>query len=355
MATRSEVIGSMMEFLEAELVEKLPGGGERPKFPTIAAYLAHHYPTEAAWLDFGRAMQALEGKFQASTRARVDHCITTVPARGAGADSEQNLVRYRVRLWNLSCAADASMRGAAPTHNVLKNVERFVALGCPTHEYPIQVFFDKFGLAEGDALPMFKIGICVGTSTVTACFLIAHLLVNLTAWPRLQASEDDVVTALGRVFVSVFRITVVDGGSGMDTMGKIQKSLGGKIAASERIRPSPLEMYRSLLLRAVELQGGNALRGIDDVWAEVIREFQMCQVGQSYSMTQHEVVCIQLLSKMDQELRDMIEASGVGGIGEIVLGDDFLGPLAHSVDQTRDLLTVRPSGVPTSSSTQPSP
>ena len=42
----------MMEFLEAELVEKLPGGGERPKFPTIAAYLAHHYPTEAAWLDW---------------------------------------------------------------------------------------------------------------------------------------------------------------------------------------------------------------------------------------------------------------------------------------------------------------
>ena len=42
------------------------------------------------------------------------------------------------------------MRGAAPTHNVLQNMERFVALGSPTHEYPVQVFFDKFGLGEGD-------------------------------------------------------------------------------------------------------------------------------------------------------------------------------------------------------------
>ena len=48
MATRGDVVKSMMMFLEAELVEKLPGGGERPKFPTVAAYLAHHYPTEAA-------------------------------------------------------------------------------------------------------------------------------------------------------------------------------------------------------------------------------------------------------------------------------------------------------------------
>ena len=56
-------------------------------------------------------------------------------------------------------------------------------------------------------LHMGRIGIDVGTSTITACFLIAHLLVNFTDWPRLQASEDDVVTALGRVFVSIFRIT----------------------------------------------------------------------------------------------------------------------------------------------------
>ena len=215
-------------------------------------------------------------------------------------------------------------------HNVLKSVERFVAQGCPTHEYPVQVFFDKFGLGEGDALPMFKVGICVGTSTVTACCLIAHLLVNLTSWPLLQAPEDEVVRALGRPFVSIFRITVVDSGSGMDTMGKIQKSLGGKIAASERIRPSPLEMYRSLLVRAIELQGSNALRGADDVWTEVIREFQVCQVGQSYCLTQHEIVCILLLAKMDQELRDMIEASGVGGIG----GESWvLISWAHSVDK----------------------
>ena len=329
MATRADVVLSMMKYLEAELVEKLPGGGERPKFPTVAAYLAHHYRNEAAWSNFGLAMQAWESKFQASTRAKADHCITTVPPRGAGADPEQNSARYRVRLWNLSCAADACMRGAAPTHNVLKNVERFVAQGSPTHEYPVQVFFDKFGLGEGDAIPMFRIGICVGTSTVTACFLIAHMLVNLTAWPGLQASEEDVVTALGRTFVSIFRITVVDGGSGMDTMGKIQKSLGGKIAASERSRPSPLEMYRSLLVRAVELQGGSALKGNDDVWAEVIREFQVCQVGQSYCLTQGEIVCILLLAKMDQELRDMIEASGVGSTWGRVLGDDFLGPLCR--------------------------
>ena len=316
MATKAEVMQAMLAFLESELVEKLAGGGEQAKFSTVAAYLADRCPTEAAWANFGMTMQAWEDKFKVATRAKADHCLTTVPARGEAEEVQQNTEKYRVRLWHLSCAPDACMRGPAPTHNVLKNVERFIDLGCPTHDYPVQVFFDKFGLISGQALPMFKIGICVGTSTVTACCLIAHILANVQSWPRFHGTEDDVVRALGRPFVSIFRITIVDGGSGMDTMGKIQKSLGGKIAASERTRPSPLEMHKALLLRAVELQGSQALRGQDEIWSEVIREFQMCMVGQSYCLTQAEVVCIQLIAKMDQEIRDMLEAQQLGGWGD---------------------------------------
>jgi hypothetical protein len=182
--------------------------------------------------------------------------------------------------------------------------------------YPVQAFFDKFGLSSGNAVSSFKIGICVGMSTVTACFLIAHCLVKVHSWPNFHGSAADVVKALGCDLLSIFRITIMDGGSGLDTMGKIRMSLGERLLASECLRPSPLEMYRVLRPRAVELEvaqvahGGD--QGHDEIWSDVIAEFQMCMVGQGDALRGEEIQCIKLLAMCDEECRDMSEARDLG-------------------------------------------
>ena len=314
MVSRADVIKAIRDYLASVLVEKRADASEWPKFSTVTGYLAYHYPTADAWAEFGMAMQRWEVYIQSAFHAGHDHCLVTVPAGDARAEEVQReSERYRVRIWHLSCAADASLRGPAPTHTILQNVERFLSQGCPTHQYPVKVFFDMFGLSSGEVLPSFKIGICEGMSTVTACFLIAHCLVNMDAWPNFQGNQADVLNALSMDILSIFHLTVVDGGSGLNITAKIQRSLGGKLDATERIRPSPLEMYRAFRHRATELVAHLGHLVQDQVWTDVIMEFHQFAVGRHYFLTTEEVSCIKLLAMFDAELRDMIEAGDVGG------------------------------------------
>jgi hypothetical protein len=203
------------------------------------------------------------------------------------------------------------MRGAAPTSNALKNLQRFVMLGNPTQSYPVEAFFDKLGLSVGDTILDYKVGISIGMSVVTACYLISHSLLNVRQWPGLEGEENAegaVLHALGRNLVSIFRLTVVDAGSNLTVVDKIQKCLGNKIAASNRTRPTPLEMYRALSCRVFELQSINALRGYDEIWSEVTAGFNSKQVGQQYQLYHDELVAIKLLAKVDEPMRAKLQA-----------------------------------------------
>ena len=343
MVKREEVSRAIMDYLATELVEKLVDGGEWPTFPSVAAYLACHYPTVDDWAGFGMAMQLLEMNCRRAVGAQAEDCLTMVPSFQKQSD------RYSVKIWTLSCAADACPRGAAPTHCVLEKVKFILSQGCLTHMYPVQVFFDAFGLSSGEAVPFFKIGICVGMATVTACFLIAHCRVKVHSWPNFHGSVADVAKALGCDLLSIFHVTVIDGGSGIDTMGKIRMSLGEKLLASGRRRPSPLEMYRALRPRAVELevaqvaQGGH--QGHDETWSDVIMEFRECVVGQDVSLLNEEVICIKLLARCDEEIHNIIEARD--------LRERFEALRVQTNSQHTPKFNVRPSGVQTRSSLLP--
>ena len=60
MVNRDEVSRAIRDYLATELVEKLVDGGERPTFPSVAAYLECRYPTADDWASFGSAMQLWE-------------------------------------------------------------------------------------------------------------------------------------------------------------------------------------------------------------------------------------------------------------------------------------------------------
>ena len=321
-----KVLKHMLAFLEKELFEKQPGGAEKVKHVSVSHYLQSLYPKPEDKAAFADKLRDFELRVATKPRARADNCLEKVPDPPAArvavpavpaeeadqADQpkqpEQSVARFRLRLWHFCFGEDASMRGAAPTSNVLKNLQRFVILGNPTHLYPVEAFFDKLGLKVGDPIMANKIGISIGMSVVTACFLIAHSLLNIKNWPGWEGPEDSVLDALGRNLISIFRLTVTDAGSNLSTTDRIQKCVGGKIAASNRTRPTPLEMYRALSCRVFELQSINSLRGEDEVWTEVIQGFNSSQVGQQYQLYHDEIAAIKLLAKVDEPFRAKLQA-----------------------------------------------
>lgn len=321
-----KVLKYMLAYLEKELFEKRPGGAEKVKHVSVSHYLQSQYPKPEHKAAFAEKMKGWEQRVTAATRARPDNCLEKVPDVPAArvsvpavpaeeaeqpAEPEQSVSRFRLRLWHFSFAEDASMRGAAPTSNVLKNLQRFVILGNPSHMYPVEAFFDKLGLRTGDVIEDFRVGISIGMSVITACVLISHCLLNIKMWPGWDGPEDSdavVMRALGRDLLSIFRLTVIDAGSNLSTEHKIQKCVGGKIAAGERTRPTPLEMYRALNCRVFELQSINSLRGEDEIWTEVINSFNSNQVGQQYQLYHEEIMAIKLLAKVDEPLRAKLQA-----------------------------------------------
>ena len=319
----------LLSYLEKEMFEKRTGGAEKVKHPSVSHYLQSQYPKPEDKASFADKLRDLERRVALKLRARADNCLVKVPDVPAAAVSvpavpaeeadqlaepeqpEQSVTRFRVRLWHFSFGEDASMRGAAPTSNVLKNLQRFVVLGNPTHLYPVEAFFDKLGLSVGDAILDYKVGISIGMSVVSACYLIGHCLLKVRQWPGLEGEENAegaVLHALGRNLLSIFRLTVVDAGSNLTVVDKIQNSLFKKIAASNRTRPTPLEMYRALNCRVFELQSLNALRGEDEIWSEVTAVFNGRQVGQQYQLYHEEILAIKLLAKVDEPLRAKLQA-----------------------------------------------
>ena len=212
-----------------------------------------------------------------------------------------------MRIWNLGFCADAALRGPSPTCDVLKNVERHLAseLGNQTEKYPVEVFFDLLGQSAGDDLLPFKTGISIGFGTILACHLIGHALVQLSLW--CPWSQQLVIKTLGRTLLKAFRITAV-ADPAPDVLTKIMRSAGGKLAASERQPPNPLQWYTSLLRLANETNPEAAQRGDQRLWREVCGRFNAAERVKSSRLPDQMINCVCLLARSCSEFRAKLQA-----------------------------------------------
>lgn len=297
--------------------------GKPPAFHSVCAWLEAQYPDHDARERYREHLELMELTVARKWRAKSDHNIHTVPAQdaaveqaredvepeeeGDGREVKQHVSRFRVRLWNLGFSAESAMRGPSPLCDVLRNVDRHLShpLGNQTEKYPVEVFFDLLGLKPGDALLPFKVGISIGFGTTLACHLIAASLEHLEKWSPWSLPQ--VVHALGKNMIKLFRLSVT-WDPAPDTLSRVLRSNSGKIAASERQRPNPLQLHRSLLRLALESNPDGAVKGDRKLWQAVMLRVNACEKSKSGKMNPEEMNCVLLLARSSIEFRNKLEA-----------------------------------------------
>ena len=86
------------------------------------------------------------------------------------------------------------------------------------------------------------------------------------------------------------------------------RSNAGKIAASERQRPNPLQLHRSLLRLVVETNPDGAVKGDRKLWLAVMQKVNACEKSRSGKMNPEEMNCILLLARSSDKFRNKLEA-----------------------------------------------
>ena len=143
--------------------------------------------------------------------------------------------------------------GAPASCDVLDIVVRNLAneIGNVTDKYPLEVLFEHFGLAPGQAVRNFGVGLSVGGGTAMAAFLVAHLCLQDDWRSHLPA------LVWAEIAPKILRCVCMTGlyDPADDTQGQIFKSVGAKIAAAARQRPSALQLLYSFDRRVSAVLG----------------------------------------------------------------------------------------------------
>jgi hypothetical protein len=135
--------------------------------------------------------------------------------------------------------------------------------------------------------------------------LIAASLEHLEKWSPWSLPQ--VVHALGKNMIKLFRLSVT-WDPAPDTLSRVLRSNSGKIAASERQRPNPLQLHRSLLRLALESNPDGAVKGDRKLWQAVMLRVNACEKSKSGKMNPEEMNCVLLLARSSIEFRNKLEA-----------------------------------------------
>jgi hypothetical protein len=196
---------------------------------------------------------------------------------------------------------------------IVENSERNLGNegGNQTSKYPVEVLFSWLGLKAGDPITPFSVGIAIGMGTIMSCFLVCHALRSRSQW--CPWSLDTVVDHLGHHLLKVLRIHAIFDPP-TDTMSLLRKTIGSKIAASNRSRPSPLQMEAALRIRVREIQAASTrAKAAAAVFDEVITAYNKLEKVKSCKLSADETACIKLIARSSQEMKVLLS---------VIWGDD---------------------------------
>ena len=238
--------------------------------------------------------------------------IAAVPASAADETDaslgESELHKHNVRIWQMGFEEKFSFKGASSLFAVLEVVKvNLFGTGNQTQKYPIEILFDcgQSLPVPGSAVSDFSIGYGNGCAVVLGSVLCCCAAVT-GGWMRPDSLVEPRLKAdLGSRLLKCIRLAATYNPKA-DLKSQLQSILGTKIQASNRLRPTTLQMlFAFTRLVAAELLGTRKSKA--QVLSEVLGDYNRRELVRSLKINSDEVTAIKFLSERSEEFRSLVK------------------------------------------------
>jgi hypothetical protein len=173
-------------------------------------------------------------------------------------------------------------------------VTAFLSAGNPTMRYPLEVQFELLQRKSGDPIVPYSVGMSIGYTTAMASYWVCIAMLEVESWcPGAKALVYDLV---GQQVLSCIRLHA-RWLPAADVSAMIRNSLGGKIQASNRQRPSPLQMLRALGHKVRQVAAANPRKAGKAVWDEVLSTYNKSEGVKNNRLNGDELNAVKLLNR----------------------------------------------------------
>jgi len=223
-----------------------------PKYADVPDTLSTRCKTQEARTEFAQQLRDLEKRVVDILESRgpnvhqilvpAEPAIAAIPA---DPHEDHPLQRHAVRLWQMGFEEHMSIKGASSLASIMVILRGNIAgKGNQTDKFPLEVLFRLQGQQPGSLIDDFSVGISTGFGVTLACILGCMAAIDL-GWlrPGVQASLED-EKLIARQLLRMLRLTCTYSPK-PDMRSQVQESLGVKIQASTRARPTTIQMLFS--------------------------------------------------------------------------------------------------------------
>ena len=159
----------------------------------------------------------------------------------------------------------------------------FVTTGNPTLRYPLEVQFELLNQKSGDAITTYSVGMSIGYTTAMASYWVCITMLEVESW--CPGAKEDVYNLVAEQVLTCIRLHA-RWIPAADINQMIRNSLGGKIQASNRQRPSPLQMLRALGHRVRQVAAANPRKAGRAVWDEALSVYNKAEAVKNNRLNQ---------------------------------------------------------------------
>ncbi len=216
----------------------------QPVHADVSCFLEGKFNTAEKMAKHAQDLRDLEKKCLKLIRAKAavqkEAYTTTAPQDPETTGIESELERFSLRLWQLPMNRELSMKGASTAKAILDTAVLFMTKGSRTEKFPLEVLFrmpGSPGIAAGQSITDFSLGVANGFCAVTAKHLICCAAVEL-GWLSDHSAAD---TQVAWKVLRCLRVTGTHDPQ-PDAYQAARATLASKIQASSRTRPNIIQM-----------------------------------------------------------------------------------------------------------------
>lgn len=291
-----------------------------PKFADVPALLDDFFKVQdgdAVLKQFAAELKELEKQCLAATKAKdavkkaaLLQAVPAPPQPEAAGDGEAALQNHAVRLWQMGFSEERSLKGASNLCAILDVVKVNITSqkGNQTQKFPVEILFNLGQAlpAAGSPIKDFSIGTANGFAVVLGSFLCCLVAIQ-KGWLKTDSSlSAPVRSELGKQLLKCLRLTTTYDPK-VDVRQQVQSTLSTKIQASQRSRPTTLQMlYTFERVVVAELAGGTRKpRAV--LLKETLEEYNRKETVRNYRIYSDEIDGIKFLSDRSVEFKKVLK------------------------------------------------
>jgi hypothetical protein len=283
--------------IDHQVKEWLKDNVETPKHPSVTKWLETRFgtPEQVVWLS--AALRDLDAKVTAGLGNLADDTDMYQLVVPPTPPTHKPTKDIKLRLWQLGFEKDASVKGPSNLVDIKEIITRSAnqGTGMNTSKFNIEVVFGHLGLQEGGNIEDFRVGVSIGFGVTTACYCIC-LNVILSDIFSKDYAEFQKLCPLLRTCLRPCGLY----DPAPTKMLQAFKSVGGKMAATNRQRPNVLQLLDAFRPAVEEMHEANRKKGKSDLFGEVAGLYNKQEKVRKCKIFQDELDAIKFVSKRNE-------------------------------------------------------